>query len=294
MDKKKIYKESLLDGDIVYLDTAYTVDILEGQQAPKSEFVGYDSNDGEKIAFKPANIDRVVRNDSCIYEAEDSRYITPEQLKVMLDEFCATEKCKKYGVFYTYEDGKYIGVGNEAGDLFIEEFDTFEECQQYLLSGELKYAGSATFENGSVLTVYECKDEYIYFVKDIAGEVVDTGYTDIRDTDVYAPIEYILLWCEPKNTQGSYQVGIVPAFPDEIQTPEAMSEKFIADGWGKDTSFEPLTLCEAKEKGLLFAVANIKKGHKYYKMAVTGNIYDGKGKICFYNIKCCRRQQAHE
>lgn len=67
-------------------------------------------------------------------------------------------------------------------------------------------------------------------------------------------------------------------------TVEQIREKFIRDGWNKDTSFEELTLEEAKARGLLFAVAGIQKGKKYFKMNISGNIFDDKGKIAFYNI----------
>lgn len=65
---------------------------------------------------------------------------------------------------------------------------------------------------------------------------------------------------------------------------EQIREKFIKDGWDKDTSFKELSLEEAKEKGYLFAINGIIKGKKYFKMNVSGNIYDNTGKIVYYNI----------
>lgn len=62
-------------------------------------------------------------------------------------------------------------------------------------------------------------------------------------------------------------------------------EEFIKDGWNEDISFEELTLEEAKIKGYIFAVDGIKKERKYFKMNVTGNIFDDKGKVVLYNVK---------
>lgn len=65
---------------------------------------------------------------------------------------------------------------------------------------------------------------------------------------------------------------------------EQIREKFIKDGWNKNTSFVELSLEEAKEKGYLFAISGIAKGKKYFKMNVSGNIYNNKGKVLIYNI----------
>lgn len=61
-------------------------------------------------------------------------------------------------------------------------------------------------------------------------------------------------------------------------------EKFLKDGWSEDTSFEELSLKEAEKKGYTFALNEIAKGKKYFKMNVNGNIYNNKGEIVLYNI----------
>lgn len=66
---------------------------------------------------------------------------------------------------------------------------------------------------------------------------------------------------------------------------EQISEKFIKDGWSKDTSFTELSLEEAKENGYSFVISRMAKGEKFFKMNVNGNIYNDKGKIILYNIK---------
>lgn len=65
---------------------------------------------------------------------------------------------------------------------------------------------------------------------------------------------------------------------------EQIREKFIKDGWNKNISFEELSLKVAKEEGYLFAVNEITKGKKYFKMKVSGNIYNDKGKIALFNV----------
>ena len=43
-----------------------------------------------------------------------------------------------------------------------------------------------------------------------------------------------------------------------------ISEAFIRDGWSENTSFSEVTLDEAKEEGLYFAVEAIKKRQKNF------------------------------
>jgi hypothetical protein len=69
-----------------------------------------------------------------------------------------------------------------------------------------------------------------------------------------------------------------------FKTIEQITNKFIKDGWSKDTSFRELELKEAEEKRYLFAIEGIKKGRKYFIMNVSNNIYDDKGKILLYDI----------
>jgi hypothetical protein len=69
-------------------------------------------------------------------------------------------------------------------------------------------------------------------------------------------------------------------------TAEEITTGFINDGWSKDISFTELSLQEAEDKGYYFAINGIKKGRKYYKMSVTGNIFNDNGRLSFYNIPC--------
>lgn len=36
------------------------------------------------------------------------------------------------GLFWTWGNGKYIGIDNSTGDAWTEEFDTLDECKQWL------------------------------------------------------------------------------------------------------------------------------------------------------------------
>jgi len=74
----------------------------------------------------------------------------------------------------------------------------------------------------------------------------------------------------------------------KFSTVEQIANKFIKDGWSKNTSFTELSLKEAEEKGYLFAINEIKNGRKYFKMNVSENIYNDNGKIALYNISCCK------
>lgn len=67
-------------------------------------------------------------------------------------------------------------------------------------------------------------------------------------------------------------------------TTEEITKKFIEDGWGASTSFSELTLEEAEEKGYLFAINGMSKGHKYFKMNICNNVYDDTGKLMCYDL----------
>lgn len=69
-----------------------------------------------------------------------------------------------------------------------------------------------------------------------------------------------------------------------FETVEEIRANFIQRGWGKNTSFTEVTLEEAKEEGLYFAVQGIKNGKKYFRMNVSGNIYKADGSIVYYNV----------
>jgi hypothetical protein len=64
-----------------------------------------------------------------------------------------------------------------------------------------------------------------------------------------------------------------------------ITKAFIKKGWNKDTTFQEVTITEAKERGLLFAIDAYNKGRKIFKMNVTGNIYSDTGELLMFNIK---------
>lgn len=65
---------------------------------------------------------------------------------------------------------------------------------------------------------------------------------------------------------------------------ETITNAFIKNGWGKGTTFTEISLEEAEKEGQTFAVNGIKKGRKYFRMGISGNIYDDNGEIAAYNI----------
>lgn len=69
---------------------------------------------------------------------------------------------------------------------------------------------------------------------------------------------------------------------------EQIRVKFIKDGWSENTSFEELSLKEAKENGYLSISNEIAKGKKFFKMNISGNIFNDKGKIVMYGL--CSKQ----
>ena len=68
---------------------------------------------------------------------------------------------------------------------------------------------------------------------------------------------------------------------------EEIKEYFVKKGWAKNISFMELTLKEAEEIGNDFIVSKMKLGRKFFKMDITNNIYDDRGKIAMFNLHCC-------
>jgi len=65
---------------------------------------------------------------------------------------------------------------------------------------------------------------------------------------------------------------------------QEMTEMFIKRGWSSNISFSELSMHEAEELGCLSIIAKMKKGKAFYKMAVSGNIYDENGHIVLFNL----------
>lgn len=70
----------------------------------------------------------------------------------------------------------------------------------------------------------------------------------------------------------------------KFTTCEQIRKFFVADGWNENITFAELSLEQAIEKGLNFAVSSIQKGRKYFVMNPSGNIYDECGRIAYFNI----------
>lgn len=64
---------------------------------------------------------------------------------------------------------------------------------------------------------------------------------------------------------------------------EEITTAFLKKGWSNIT-FSEVTIDEARERGLLFALPMISKGKKVFKMNETGNIYSDTGRVLIYNI----------
>ncbi len=58
---------------------------------------------------------------------------------------------KPIGLFYTIENGQYVGIDNKSGDAWTEGFDTCEDCIRWLAGG---YIDLCTFPDDDE---YRCK-----------------------------------------------------------------------------------------------------------------------------------------
>ena len=63
-----------------------------------------------------------------------------------------------------------------------------------------------------------------------------------------------------------------------------IADAFVKDGWSENTSFSEITLEDAKEEGLYFAIKAIEKGRKIFRMNISGNIYSDTGKLLMFHI----------
>lgn len=71
-------------------------------------------------------------------------------------------------------------------------------------------------------------------------------------------------------------------------TVEQIKAAFVKDGWSSSIEFSELTMQEAKEIGCYSIMCDMERGKKFFRMAVTGNIFDNRGEIVIYNIPAIR------
>lgn len=70
-------------------------------------------------------------------------------------------------------------------------------------------------------------------------------------------------------------------------TVQEIAEDFIKKGWSKNITFTEVTLEEAEAKGFCYnMISVIKSGRKYFKMNVSGDIYDDTGKLVYFDVPC--------
>lgn len=74
------------------------------------------------------------------------------------------------------------------------------------------------------------------------------------------------------------------------KTVEEITEAFIKQGWSVETAkFEELTIEKAEAMGLgSDTIYKIMDGKKLFIMTSTGNVYDNKGDIYWFNIHCVK------
>lgn len=67
-------------------------------------------------------------------------------------------------------------------------------------------------------------------------------------------------------------------------TPSDVKELFIRQGWNKDIELEELSMQDVQDIGSYSMEAAMLKGHKFFRMKRSGNIFDSKGNIVIYNV----------
>ncbi|MDY0235078.1 MAG: hypothetical protein RBR71_03580 [Gudongella sp.] len=71
----------------------------------------------------------IKSEDEVKYGAEVKEITTKEVIKIIKARI-------PRGVFYANEGRLFIGVDNRAGDAWVEEFDTREDCISWLMYGD--------------------------------------------------------------------------------------------------------------------------------------------------------------
>lgn len=66
-------------------------------------------------------------------------------------------------------------------------------------------------------------------------------------------------------------------------TVEEIKAAFIADGWSEDTNFELVNIGDTDCRSL---IPKMKAGRKFFRMSVSGNIFDDNGEIALFNLHC--------
>lgn len=73
----------------------------------------------------------------------------------------------------------------------------------------------------------------------------------------------------------------------KYNTAEEITNAFHKEGLSKATYFTEVALEEAEEKGYSFIVDGMQQGRKYFKISISGNIYDDSGKLVL-KISCIK------
>lgn len=69
-----------------------------------------------------------------------------------------------------------------------------------------------------------------------------------------------------------------------FNTVNEIKQHLVRNGWSDDISLQEISLEEAKNKGYLFAIDDVSKGKKYFKMDISEDIYNDKGEVVLYAI----------
>lgn len=71
------------------------------------------------------------------------------------------------------------------------------------------------------------------------------------------------------------------------KTLDDVHDLFVRQGWSEDIELEELSVKDVRDIGSCSMEAAMLKGHKFFRMKQSGNIFDSKGNIVVYNIPCC-------
>ncbi len=67
-------------------------------------------------------------------------------------------------------------------------------------------------------------------------------------------------------------------------TAEHIRKASVKDGWSSNVQLSELTMQDAEKIGCFSILRDMERGKKFFRMAVSGNIYNNRGEVVIFNI----------
>lgn len=142
----------------------------------------------------------------------------------------------------------------------------------------------AKFENGYFLEVNICDGEYEFFVYDEDDSIVNSGYTEFRNIEMYYPmneIDYILEYCDPGDVEGKYEI-IDPSMEIEDYSEYGDGGDWILERQGEEDDVRDFSTFEKAKDAMKKEYEEIIKRKSYLMKNDLNDYYAIIGDEGFY------------